>query len=114
MEEIRRQAGPGTGAPPDLEGILGRLLGAQGGQGVPGGSTATRSAPGPGGGGLMDILQSPALQQLTGQLFGPLPGMQSSGLILLATLLSRCQVGSFLMQPYVTLRSHPIILFWCC
>ena len=73
VEEMQRQAGSREGPPPDLGNLLSTLLGGAGGRGTPRGTTS-RSGHGPGSGGLIDILQSPALQQMTDQIFRQPPG----------------------------------------
>ncbi len=72
VEEISRQAGSrtGPGFPPEIDSLMSELFGGGAGRGAPAGG-APRSARGPGAGGLMDILQSPALQQM----FGGGPGL---------------------------------------
>lgn len=82
IEEIQRPAA--SQPPPDLASLFSSILGGggHGSGGEAGGGNATPAAPagmhaaaggGGGGGGLIGILQSPAFQQMAGQLLnGPL------------------------------------------
>jgi len=107
VEEIQRQSGSTTPGPPNLGGLLSALLGGEASAPAPGGNPQ-RSMHGPSsaggggaGGGLMDFLQSPAMQQMANQLLGPPPGSPRVTMRLTLWNAQECMVVDKVVDMYV-------------